>query len=98
MPSGGPFSQVLDGKVGQSSITLRLGARNSDNSVSAAYYYNRFRKPIPLFGKLAGNVLILEESDSSGTATATIRATISGASLKGNWTGNGKQVAFEAGP
>ena len=98
MPSGGPFSQVLNGKVGQSSITLRLGARNSDNSVSATYYYNRFRKPIPLFGKVAGNVLTLEENNPSGTATATIRATISGGSLKGNWIGNGKQVAFEAGP
>ena len=98
MPTRAPFGQVLNGKVGQSPITLRLGARNSDNSISAAYYYNKFRKTIPLFGILAGNVLTLTENDAKGNATATIRATISGESLKGQWIGSGKQIAFEAGP
>ena len=97
-PGGGPFNQVLVGKVGQSPITMRLGPRNSDDSVSGVYYYDRYRTPIALFGKLSGGVLILEESDSKDKVLPVIRATIIGESLKGNWIGNGKQAQFEAGP
>lgn len=97
-PASGPYNQVLIGKVGQAPITLRLGARNADNSLSATYYYNKFRKPIQLFGTVTGNVLELEESDSSSKVLAVIRATISGESLSGYWIGNSRQIAFEAGP
>ncbi len=97
VPGGGPFNQVLVGKVGQSPITIRLGPRNSDDSVSGIYYYDRYRTPIALFGKLSGGVLTLEESDSKDKVLPVIRVTISGESLKGSWIGSGKQVPFEAG-
>ena len=97
-PAGGPFNQVLVGRVGQSPITMRLGARNSDDSVSGVYFYDKYRKPITLFGKLSSGVLTLEESDSKDKVLPVIRVTIAGESLKGNWLGNGKEIPFEAGP
>lgn len=98
LTGGGPFNQVLVGKVGQSPITIWLGARNSDDSVSGVYYYDKYRTPISLFGKLSGSVLTLTESDSKDKVLPVIRVTISGDSLKGNWIGNGKQTPFAAGP
>ena len=98
LPVGGPFNQVLIGKIGQAPITLRLGARNTDDTVSGTYYYNKYRTPIPLFGKVTGNTLAMEESESKDQTLPVIRATIKGESLKGLWVGSGKQIAFEAGP
>ena len=98
LPVGGPFNQVLIGKIGQAPITLRLGARNTDDTVSGTYYYNKYRTPIPLFGKVIGNTLAMEESESKDQPLPVIRATIKGESLKGLWVGSGKQIAFEAGP
>ena len=98
LSGGGPFNQVLVGKVGQSTITMRLGARNSDDSVSSVYYYDKYRTPIALFGKVSNGVLTLTESDSKDKVLPVIRATISGESLKGQWIGNGRQIPFEVGP
>jgi hypothetical protein len=96
--AAGPFEQVLVGRIGQAPITIRVGARHTDDSLSATYYYDKYRMPIRLFGKVKGNELVMDESDRQGKVVAVIRATISGDSLNGNWNGNGKQIAFEAGP
>lgn len=96
---GHPFNQVLVGKVGQSPITLWLGSRRADGEISGYYYYDKFRTPISLFGKVKGNVVEVDESDGSDRKTnPMIRATLTGDALKGQWIGNGKQIAFEAAP
>jgi hypothetical protein len=94
-----PFNQVLVGKVGQSPITVWLGSRRADGEIGGYYYYDKFRTPIRLFGKVKGNVLEVDENDGSDRQTTPkIRATLTGDSLKGQWMGNGKQIAFEAAP
>jgi hypothetical protein len=97
VPPANPYNQLLVGKVGQAPITMRLGARNGDGSVSGFYFYNKYRTAISLFGKATGNTIELQESDSKEQTPPLIRATISGESLKGHWIG-GKEIAFEARP
>lgn len=96
--SGGAFNQVLSGKIGQAPITLHLGTPGTDGSLSGAYYYNKYRKPISLFGKATASSIELAESKSTDKPPPVLRATIAGESLKGFWIGGGKQVALEAAP
>jgi hypothetical protein len=96
--TGGPFNQVLFGSVGQAPITLRLRSREPDGSQFGTYFYNKYRTPIPLSGKLAGTSLVLEEMESKDKVLPAIRMNIQGESVKGVWVGNGKQIPFEAGP
>ena len=65
---------------------------------SSAYYYDNFRTPITLVGRLNGGVPTMTESDMKDKMLPVIRAMISGESLKANWTGNDKQSPFEVGP
>ncbi len=94
-PGGGPFNQVLTGKIGQAPITLRLGVPH-DGLLSGAYYYNKYRKPISLYGKATASSIELSESESADKPQPVLRATITGESLKGLWIGGGKQIVLEA--
>lgn len=96
--AGGPFDQVLTGKVGNAPITLKLGKRSADGSIGGSYFYDKYRTPIAFFGKLTGDVMEVSETTDDDKAAPVIRVTIRGENLKGTWTGNGKQLAFEVAP
>lgn len=96
--TGGPFDQVLTGKVGSAPITLKLGKRSADGSIGGSYFYDKYRTPIAFFGKLSGDVMEVSETTGDDKAAPIIRVTIRGESLKGTWTGNGRQLAFEVAP
>ncbi len=91
------FNQVLTGKIGQAPITLYLGTPGN-GSLSGIYYYNKYRKPIPLYGKATTNTIELEERENEDKPPPVLRATVIGESLKGWWIGGSKQIAFEATP
>ncbi|KHK55377.1 hypothetical protein PI87_13565 [Ralstonia sp. A12] len=92
-----PYRQILQGRVGQAAITLQLSERYSDGSLSGSYFYDKYRKPIALNGKVNGNVIELTESESADTLKPLIRATIKGGKLEGQWIGQ-KTLDFWAAP
>jgi hypothetical protein len=96
-PRAEPYRQILQGRVGQAAITLQLSGRNDDNSLSGSYFYDKYRKPIALSGKVNGNVIELTESESSDTPKPLIRATIRSDKLEGQWIGK-KTLDFRAAP
>ncbi|WP_413460266.1 hypothetical protein [Herbaspirillum huttiense] len=96
-PRAEPYRQILKGRVGQAAITLALSELYSDGSLSGSYFYDKYRKPIPLSGKVNGNVVEFTESESSDTPQPMIRATIKGDELWGQWIGK-KTLDFWAAP
>lgn len=96
-PRAEPYGQILQGRVGQAVITLQLSERYSDGSLSGSYFYDKYRKPIELSGKVNGNIVELTEYDSTDTPKALIRATIKGDKLEGQWIGE-KTLDFRAAP
>jgi hypothetical protein len=96
-PRAEPYRQILQGRVGQAAITLELSGRNDDNSLSGSYFYDKYRKPIALSGRVNGDVVELTESESSDTPKPLIRATIRSDRLEGQWIGN-KTLDFRAAP
>lgn len=96
-PPTEPYRQILQGRVGQAAITLQLSERYSDGSLSGSYFYDKYRKPIALSGKVNGNVIELTESESTDTLKPLIRATIKGDKLEGQWIGQ-KALDFRAAP
>lgn len=96
-PRAEPYRQILQGHVGQAAITLQLSERYSDGSLSGSYFYDKYRKPIGLSGKMNGNVIELTESESANTPKPLIRATIKGDKLDGQWIGK-KTLDFQAAP
>ena len=96
-PPAEPYGQILQGHVGLAAVTLLLSQPYSDGSMSASYFYNKYRRFIALSGKVSGNVVELTESDSADTPRPLIRATIQGGQLEGQWIG--KQILdFQAAP
>lgn len=96
-PRVDPYRQILKGRVGQAAITLHLSERYSDDSLSGIYFYDKYRKPIALSGRVTGDVIELTESESSDTLKPLIRATIQGDKLEGLWIGD-KTLNFRAAP
>lgn len=96
-PRTEPYRQILQGRVGQAAITLQLSERYSDGSLSGSYFYDKYRKPIALSGKVNGNVMELTEPESTDTPKPLIRATIKGGNLEGQWIGK-KTLDFRAAP
>lgn len=82
-----PYEQFLMGRVGQAPITLELSRPGPDGAVSGRYFYNKYRKPIGLSGKVSGNTVELAETESTDTPKPLIRATIKGDKLEGQWIG-----------
>ncbi|HEY8876297.1 MAG TPA: hypothetical protein VIN03_01965 [Roseateles sp.] len=89
-PPAQPFGQLLRGKVGQAAITLRLERPYADGSVSGHYYYDRYRKLIPLSGKREGDTLTLTETIDG--QQASFRLTLRGTTLSGQWQGSGRTL------
>ncbi|WP_154668204.1 hypothetical protein [Pseudoduganella violaceinigra] len=96
-PRAEPYQQFLQGRVGQAAITLQLSRPASDGAVSGNYFYNKYRKPIALGGKVTGNAIELTEIASADSPKPLIRATIKGESLAGQWIGK-KTLDFHVGP
>lgn len=96
-PRTEPYRQILQGRVGQAAITLQLSERYSDGSLSGSYFYNKYRKPIAVSGRVNGNVIELTESENAETLKPLIRATITGDKLAGQWIGQ-KTLDFWAAP
>lgn len=97
LPAAGPYRQILQGHVGQAAITLDMSERYDDGSLSARYFYDKYRKPIALSGKARGDVIELTESGSTDTPRPVIRAKIVGDKLEGQWIGR-KTLDFRVAP
>jgi len=82
-----PYQQFLFGRVGQAAIAFDLSRPGPDGTVTGSYFYNKYRKPIGLSGKVNGNTIELTETESTDTPKPLIRATISGDKLEGQWIG-----------
>ncbi|CAD6514379.1 hypothetical protein ACFQ3P_04515 [Paraburkholderia sabiae] len=96
-PPTEPYQQILQGRVGQAAITLRLSEHYGDDSLSGSYFYDKYREPIALNGKVNGNVIELTEYESSDTPKPLIRATIRSDRLEGQWIGK-RTLDFRAAP
>ncbi|NEX62911.1 hypothetical protein [Noviherbaspirillum galbum] len=96
-PRAEPYRQVLQGRVGQAAITLLLSERYSDGSLSGIYFYNKYRKPIPLSGKVNGNEIELTESESTESPKPLIRVAVKGDKLEGHWIGK-QTIDFRVAP
>ncbi|XVJ70115.1 MAG: hypothetical protein HEQ39_11025 [Rhizobacter sp.] len=89
-----PLNQVLRGQIGGAAVTFllttsRYGA--SETSVSGLYYYDKYRKPIGLSGKIDGVMLSLtDHSDANGRMTMALRLGQSG--LSGQWRSDSKTL------
>lgn len=92
-----PYRQFLQGHVGKAAITLQLARPGNDGAVTGDYFYDKYRKPIPLSGKVSGNTIELTESESTESPKPLIRATIKGDRLEGQWIG-GKTLDFSVSP
>ena len=90
-----PFGQVLRGTLGErQAVTVWVQPRRDDGSVSGVYFYDRFRRPILLFGQARDGALELDESESGGRW----RLQREGPSLRGTWTGGTKQLPVVLAP
>ncbi|VVE59232.1 hypothetical protein PIN31009_05466 [Pandoraea iniqua] len=96
-PQVDPYGQILQGRVGKAAITLYLSRRYNDDSLDGSYFYDKYRTPISLSGKVIGNVVELSEFDSGDTPKPLIRAEVKGDELEGQWLGK-KSLDFWAAP
>ena len=89
-----PFDQVLHGSIdGKLPVTLRLEPLRNDGSAAATYFYDRYRKPISVFGKYRDGVLLLEESSDT-----RLRLAPDGAGLRGEWISGQKKLPLVLAP
>lgn len=81
------YGQILRGNIGGSEITMLI-VKGSDNSVAGHYFYEKYRKPIEVNGRVAGDQLELTEAVAESSAEkSTLRLAISGSRLSGIWKG-----------
>lgn len=90
------YGQLLRGTLaGNTAITMLL-EKNSDNTVSGTYFYDKFRAPIRLDGTLIGPILELNEQiEGKPEATATFRLTKTSDGFKGQWISKTGKKQFE---
>ena len=89
-----PFGQVLHGKIGAASVTLKLARPNADDSVSGTYYDDKYRHPIGIFGARKGSTLQMDERGKEGGGTLSL--VLRGAAT-GQWEGQGKRLPVALG-
>ncbi|MGJ7567655.1 hypothetical protein ACSFBM_27635 [Variovorax sp. GB1R11] len=88
------FDQVLRGSIdARLPVTLRLQPLASDGSVGGTYFYDRYRKPISVFGTYRDGVLALEESKDT-----RLRLVPEGTGLRGEWISGQKTLPLVLAP
>ncbi|WP_293780888.1 hypothetical protein [uncultured Oxalicibacterium sp.] len=78
--------QLLRGALGKQAIVMLL-QQYRDGSISGVYFYERYRKPIELSGRLNNGSLHLHETDTNGDLTANLILNSTGNQLTGEWQG-----------
>ncbi|MFY2561012.1 hypothetical protein ACN469_25650 [Corallococcus terminator] len=84
--AGGVSGQVLRGRLGKQPVVMVL-EKQSDNSVSGVYFYEKYRKPIELGGQEEGGKFDLEERDADGNPVARLQLEVGKNGLRGEWQG-----------
>lgn len=97
-PPPSVFRSVLKGKVGTAPVVFRVGYPGYGEFVNGYYFYERFRTPIALGGKLDKGVLDLEEAAPEGKAAPRLSLRIEGGRLKGEWISGDKRLGVELEP
>lgn len=98
-PPPSMFNKVFHGKLGGSAVTVMFkesygsyGPEASfDDSFSAAYYYNKYHKLIPLTGVRTGKQITLTE-DINDQEKATFKLERDKTGLSGTWLGGSKEL------
>ncbi len=96
-----PFGQALPGTIGSAAVRLYTGSILDDGSLGGTYYYERYRRPIEVSGRIAEGVWSLTESDDEGKPRAAWSLRREGSAWTGTWTGvDGRRlpVRIDAGP
>ncbi|MBC3883021.1 hypothetical protein H8K35_16615 [Undibacterium sp. LX40W] len=83
------ISQVLRGKLGNNAITMVIQADTKD-TVSAIYFYDKYRKAISLFGSGQNGMFELIERNEDGQEQAKFQLKTSGTNVYGYWLGKSK--------
>jgi len=90
-PSLLPFGIFLHGKIGQSPIALRIASPGEDHTVTAVYYYDKYRRPIALSGTADGDKLTLSSAKAEQDAER-FELVRQGSAFTGQWhKGNTQQ-------
>lgn len=89
-----PFGQILHGKIGAAAVTLMLYRPYEDGSFSGIYYYDKYRKPIAISGKLTSNgIEIVEQIAENEQARITL--VVSHNHLTGQWQHKDKKLPIK---
>jgi len=89
-PGDGLYGQVLHGSLGGHSAITMLLAADSDGSVSGTYFYDKFRRPIDLFGKEVAGKLSLAETAPAGGGKGGFLLELKDGRLGGQWSDGAK--------
>ena len=89
-PGDGVYGQVLHGSLGGRSAITMLLTLDSDGSVSGTYFYDKFRRPLDLFGKDGGGKLSLAETAPNGGSKGAFLLELKDGRLAGQWSEGAK--------
>ncbi len=94
----GIYGQLLRGHLnGNIAITMKLRNDSGSDAIDGVYIYDKVGKPISLSGKRQGSVLTLTEKlGEEETDGATVKLTVAGGQLTGQWIGK-KQFPVQLG-
>lgn len=82
------YDRILRGHMGNNIAITMLLSKNSDNTVSGIYFYDKYRKSIGIRGQETGSKLVLSEQSNENTDEKnTMELTIIRGTLKGRWLG-----------
>lgn len=83
------FGLFLHGRIGQSPVAIRIGSGSDGHSLSAVYYYEKYRLPIALTGSMEGDRIVLTSAKKGGdpdpSSTETFELTRHGTAFTGQW-------------
>jgi len=88
--------QILHGRIGSAPITLRLSKERDSSSVTAVYFYDKYRRPIALSGTREGQRLQLSNG-KEGADLETFELNSQGNGYSGVWHKQQQQLAVTVG-
>ena len=84
-----PFGIFLHGKIGQSPMSMRIAPSTDGHSLSAVYYYDKYRLPMELTGTMDGHRIVLTTAKTGGDAdpstAETFELNLQGTTFTGQW-------------